>query len=351
MTTTGRVAAANANAPRPPPGRRRGANWPLIGLIVLFSVFVVLGARAFFGGPKPAAFVEKDLTPLAERSTAVGEVLRQFYAEPSGSAILVGDEQKPATEVLEAWAADATRIAEEAEQLDAPAELEGAFRQFVVAMQARAGGISRLASLINRIVTEGGDPNEVTSEMMDIERDFVTGDRAYAYAQAAVKAHFEGEAAPPHLPDSYWFPEPAETERPAIALFVRKLLGAPDVSGTVDVALLTLATQPVPSGVQDGVVQVVASGKFEVQVTIKNVGDQSIDMLAVKASLRPQGATDTQKASVDVTALAPGASKNVTVAGLSPAPGRNRVTVSLGPLPGEQNVQDNIRSLELDYSS
>lgn len=349
MTTTGRV--ATATAPRRSQGRRRGANWPLIGLITLFSVFAVLGARAFFGGPKPAAFVEKDLTPLAERSTAVGEVLRQFYAEPSGSAILVGDAEKPATEVLAAWAADAERIAGEAAQLDAPEELDDAFRQFVVSMQARAVGIGRLASLIAGIVTEGGDPNEVTAEMMDIERDFVSGDRAYAYAQQAVAKLFADESAPPALPDSYWFPEPAETERPAIALFVRELLGAPDVSGSVDVALLTLATQPAPSGMQDGVAKIVASGEFEVQVTIKNVGDQTIDQLAVKASLRPQGATDTQKASIDVSGLAPGDSKNVTVTGLHPAPGENRVTVSLGPLPGEQNVQDNIRSMEIEYTS
>jgi hypothetical protein len=134
-------------------------------------------------------------------------------------------------------------------------------------------------------------------------------------------------------------------------LFVRKLLDAPDVSGVVDVAVLILTTVPEPTTVEDGVAIVPRTKDFQLKVTFKNLGDQAVDKLAVKASLRPQGATDTQKASVEVTALPPGEAREVIVSGLLPAEGPNRVTVSLGPLPGEQNVQDNIQSLGIDYVS
>lgn len=354
MTATRRV--ATASAPRVAPShrmakRRRGPNWPLVCLVALASGLLLIGARTIFGGVDPAEFVEDDLTPLAERSAAVGEALAQFKAEPSGSAFVVGDNDKPATEVLSDWADEAARISVEASQLVPPEDLIEAHRSFVLSMQARATAVTRLSDLIGRVVTEGGDPNDVTAEMMDIERDIVTGDRAYAYTQKAVEEAASGASEAFALPDAYWFPDPAETERPAVALFVRKLLDAPDVSGVVDVAVLTLTTVPEPTTVQDGVAVVASTDDFQLKVSFKNLGDQAVEKLAVKASLRPQGATDTQKASVEVTTLTPGEVREVTIPRLLPAEGSNRVTVSLGPLPGEQNVQDNIQSMSIDYAS
>jgi hypothetical protein len=119
------------------------------------------------------------MAPLAERSTAVGEAVSQFKAEPSGSSFVVGNKEQPATEALADWAEEADRIAVEASQLSAPDELVDAHRSFVVSMEARARAVERLSELISRVVTEGGDPSEVTTEMMDIERDVVAGDRAY----------------------------------------------------------------------------------------------------------------------------------------------------------------------------
>lgn len=345
-----RARHTTAQVPLSSRSRRRGPNWPAIGLLALVSLLFVVGARAIFAGVDSHGAVVDDFAPIAKRSEELGEQFHQFLAEPSGNAALAGrDGAKPA-DALREWVTKARADRDAAAKIDIPEELTAAYAGFFTAMEARSRGTERFVQSVSRAVQEGGDPAELTSELVDVLRDLLTGDRAYMYALEAVGKLLEAEGDASALPPSAWFSDAAEAERPSVALFVQKLLGAPDVSGAVDVAILTLTTKPKPSAVEDGVAKVITEGEFEVAVTLKNLGERSTAQLAVKASLRPKGAQETQKENVEVEGLAPGDSRTVTVNGLLPAPGRNRVTVSIGPLPGELNVQDNIQSMETDVS-
>lgn len=331
---------------------RRKPNWPAIGLVavvlvaVLYLFIRLLGAIFGGGGPGPEEYLTEKVTPIVKRSTALGDELRQLLAQPGEV------ERATLQKNLVDWRRRSNAVAEEAEELEPPEELRLANGFFVTAMSARAAGFKGLADVLLPAIGDKGQTQVAVAQIVGVNRDFLAGDRSYAYFVAEAEDALKKADVKADVPPSVYFPDPAGAEAAAVEAFLKALQLAPGATPNRDLAVLTVALQPKPTGSQAGVPTVIAGGEFAVVVTVKNAGNQAEPNLVVTGRLRSETSTKEQSQSVKVKSLEPNKSVTVTIKGLTPTPNaKNILTVTAGPLPGEKKAEDNTKRMTFLYKT
>ena len=310
-------------------------------------LFVRLVGGLFGGGaPGPEEYLAKKVAPIVKRSTALGDELRQLLAQPGQV------ERATLQKNLVDWRKRADAVSKEADRLVPPEDMVLANGFFVTAMHARAAGFGGLADVLLPAIGDQGQTQVAVAQIVGVNRDFLAGDRAYAYFVTEAENALKKAEVKADVPASVYFPDPAGAEAPAVEAFLKALQLAPGAAPNRDVAVLTVALHPKPTGSQAGVPTVIAGGEFAVVVTVKNAGNQAEPNVVVTGKLRGETSTKEQSQPVKIKSLEPGKSVTVTIKGLTPTPNaKNILTVTAGPLPGEKKAEDNTKRMTFLYKT
>lgn len=332
--------------PRPAvlPPRRRGPNVFLVAMvavlvtgIVFFLVRMILTADA----SDLSGYLRREAVPLVERSNALGDQLHAFLLKPPTDRSQLKDQ-------LDRWANDSQELVDASAALRPPRQLEAAAAHLQTTLKARAvafGGYrDAILGAINSTKTAG-----LVDRILDTDRDILASDRTYRIFSTEAGAALDGSGDPTFaLPESAYFPDPAQATQPAVKPFVERIVGAPQVGSGRNVAVSEVEVRPEPTRDDRG--NLVVEGKpFEVLVQVENLGERPESKLAVKVELRDEARSQIRTTTHEVS-LAPGESQRVSVTDVEPfADEENGLIVTVGPLPGETADGDNARSMEFEW--
>lgn len=150
----------------------------------------------------------------------------------------------------------------------------------------------------------------------------------------------------PLVPASAWLADAQLWSRPELAAFVASIRSSTIVGAVHDVAVLTVATDPLAVATEGETSVLPLVKTLRLEIVVANSGNTPEKAVPVVATLvGPAGEVDTARDFVD---LAPGQRRTVTLGGLRPVPGGpTTLTVVIGPVEGETSIPENERSMAI----
>lgn len=306
--------------------------------VVLLIVIVLLVNGCLKRGKQQA---------LEKYNSEVGRIAQESQAQVSRPlfATLAGASGKSALEVGQRVDEDrqtAEQQAEQARKLSVPGSMTGAQRNFLLAMNMRVEGLSKIANLVRTAL--GGQAPQAASSIAGAMEIFLASDVVYsqrvapliteALASGGVSA--QSTQASRFLPNLSWL----QTSTVKAKLTGETPSGGAVTPGThghslkgVSVGTNTLAAQPTLNHVSGG-----ANPTFTVMV--ENAGSNPQTNVKVDVSVTSEGKTLTASHLIDKTE--PGSTTNVDIPVTGVALGSaSRVSVNIEPVPGETDTENN----------
>jgi len=301
----------------------------LIFLAVLVSLIVVAVnsiVSSSAEGPDPALVFADRVRPVVDRSTRQGGALEELRS--SAASLGRSGMQRGVDRLLR----ESQDLIEQVEQAPADGSLRRTQGLLLTCLSTRHAALQAIADTVDGRF-ELGPPEEAVNALVAVGLDLAVSDRAYLLflEQLPTKARQS-------MPPSIWLPEATRFAQPEMASLVATLRAEAGLMQVRDLAIVTVATDPVPVG-SDGLNLVLPVTKtMKVQVVVANAGTVDEKRVPVEAVVTSQGGLDTARQFVD---LAPGQRMTVVLA-LRPSPvGVLELKVRIGPVEGEGNVGDN----------
>ena len=312
-------------------GRRRPSRRlpRLIFLAVLASLIVVAVnsiVSSSAEGPDPALVFADRVRPVVDRSTRQGAALEELRS--SAASLGRSGMQRGVDRLLR----ESQDLVEQVERAPAAGSLRRTQGLLLTCLSTRHAALQAIADTVDGRF-ELGPPEEAVNALIAVGLDLAVSDRAYLLflEQLPPKARQS-------MPQSIWLPEATRFAQPEMASLVATLRAEAGLMQLRDLAIVTVATDPVPVG-SDGLNLVLPVTKtMRVQVVVANAGTVDEKRVPVEAVVASQGGLDTARQFVD---LGPGQRMTVVLT-LRPSPvGVLELKVRVGPADGEGNVGDN----------
>jgi hypothetical protein len=311
--------------------RRRRPVLPLLALLVTAIVGAAALARGSSKGPDQRLTWLDAVRPSVERSNQLGLELADLQGQ-------VGRLDRPTlTRRLARLAAEAAGLQQEIARIRPPSGMVAANALLLSSFTIRTEAVRALAPAFDAALG-GGPATAAAAQLAAVGRDLGVADRTYQLFLAAVPHYHQ-----PVTVASVWLPNPEPWQPPELASFVASLRSSASLSPVHDVAVVTVATDPPPTGAEGAADVLPLVKSLRLQVVIANVGNERERHVTVLAMLTgpglPGGQPDTVRQFAD---LGPGQRATVQLGGLRPVAGQPlTLTVQIPPVPGEVNTADN----------
>lgn len=313
--------------------RRPPRRFPRLILLALLTTVVVLAVNSIVSssaeGPDPAVSFADRVRPAVDLSTRQGIALEDLRT--SAGSLGRDGLQRGVDRLLR----ESRRLVAQVEEAPADGELRRAQGLLLTCLSTRTEALSRLdETLAGRF--ESGPPEQAIDALVEIGGDLAVSDRAYELFLERLP-----DDARVSMPESTWLPDPTRYQRPEMAAFVGTLRASASLAPVRDLTLITVATDPVPVGVDPAdpnikVLPLVRS--VQLQVVVANAGNQEEKRVPVEAVVTSQGGMDTARQFVDLT---PGQRATVLLTVRPSAVGAIELRVRVPPPEGDVNAADN----------
>ena len=311
--------------------RRRRRRPPILAFLALAVTAVVLVAAVAKGsskGPDPRLAWLDQVRPMVERSNQLGLELTDLRNQ-------VGKLERPVlSRRLDRLGREARAVVSDVERVDAPPVARDGESLLISTMAVRARSIVGLRSALDTALGTGPITPAI-DRLSTVGGDLLLADRTYQLFLDSLPHYRRGVTVP-----SQWITDAEGWQRPSLASFVASLRASASSAPVHDVSVLTVATDPAPTGNENGTQILPMAKALGMRVVVANVGNESVEHVTVLATLTaPDGSADTARQFVDLT---PGQRQAVQIGGLHPVPGQPLVlSVKIGPIDGETNTSDN----------
>lgn len=315
--------------------RRRIA--AVVGVVLLIVIVLLINGCLKRGKQSALEKYNSEVGKIAQESQA--QVARPLFATLSGasgkSALEVGQR-------VDEGRATAEQQAEQAKRLSVPGSMTTAQRNFLLALDMRVEGLSKLSNLVRTAL--GGHNPQAAGNVAGAMEIFLASDVIYSQrvaplvqeALASGGVSGQGTPASRFLPNLLWL----QTSTVQAKLTGETPSGGAVTSGThghalkgVSVGTNTLAVEPTVNHVSGG-----ANPTFTVMV--ENAGSNSQTNVKVDVSVTSEGKTLSASHLIDKTE--PGSTTNVDIPVTGVTLGAaSRVTVNIEPVPGETDTENN----------
>jgi hypothetical protein len=309
--------------------RRRRPLLPIVAMVLTVGVGLAYLTRDRHpDGPDPGISYLDEVRPVVDRSNRLGADVDDLLDT------LTAVERPVVARRLDRMRRDANSVLDDVTAASAPDELRGSHALLVATMALRARGVEALKPAVDAVL--GGAPVEqAVAQMAEVGEDLVLADRNY-------EVFVEGLPDLPGTttPESVWVGNPARWEPQELGPEISTLRASTSLTSVHDVAIVTLRTDPPPTG-KDGALDVLPfTRNLRVQVVVANVGNEEERRVTVMAALTM--ADGTVDDAVQFVNLAPGQRVTVQLGGLNPTAGQTAtLVVRIEPRPGETSVTDN----------
>ncbi|HEX5309441.1 MAG TPA: hypothetical protein VFW38_10225 [Solirubrobacteraceae bacterium] len=308
-----------------------------VGVVLLIVIVLLVNGCLKRGKQSALEKYNGEVGKIAQESQS--QVSRPFFATMAGasgkSALEVGqrvDEDR----------ATAEQQAEQAKRLSVPGSMTSAQRNFLLTMNMRVEGLSKIANLVRTAL--GNKSPRAASSIAGAMEIFLASDVVYSQRTAPLiqEALAAGGAGGQSTPASRFLPNLSWLQTSTVQA---KLTGETPSGGAVtpgthgsalqgvSVGTNTLATEPTVNHVSGG-----ANPTFTVMV--ENAGSNPETNVKVDISVTSEGKTLTASHLIDKTE--PGSTTNVDIPVTGVTLGAaSRVSVKIEPVPGETDVENN----------
>jgi hypothetical protein len=309
--------------------RRRRPLLPIVAAVFTLGAGLVLLTRDRHPeGTDPALAYLDEVRPAVDRSNRLG-------ADVTDVIDHVTEIQRPVlARRLDRLARDARNVLDDVTEASPPKDLQGPHALLVAAMALRSRAVEGLEPAVEAVL--GATPIEqAVARMAAVGEDLVLADRNYEVFVESL----------PKLPgatttESVWVKNPSQWTRDELGPQVSTVRSSVSLTSVHDLAIVTLRTDPPPTG-KDGLLDVVPfTRNLKVQVVVANIGNEAERQVTVMATLTmADGTVDDARQFVNLTA---GQRVTVQLGGLSPGAGQNaNLSVRIEPVAGETSLADN----------
>jgi hypothetical protein len=308
-----------------------------VGVVLLIAIVLLVNGCLKRGKQAALEKYNSEVGRIAQESQA--QVAKPLFATLAGAA------GKSALEVgqrVDEDRASAEQQAEQAKKLSVPGSMASAQRNFLLAMDMRVEGLTKLATLVRTAL--GGHSPQAASQVAGAMEIFLASDVVYSQrvapliAEALASGGVSGQStqASRFMPNLSWL----QTSTVQAKLTGETPSGGAVTPGThghslkgVSVGTNTLAPEPTLNHVSGG-----ANPTFTVMV--ENAGSNPQTNVKVNVSVTSEGRTLSASHLIDKTE--PGATTNVDIPVTGVTLGAaSRVSVSIEPVPGESDTENN----------
>lgn len=308
-----------------------------VGVVLLIVIVLLVNGCLKRGKQSALEKYNGDVGKIAQESQA--QVSRPFFATMAGAA------GKSALEVgqrVDEDRATAEQQAEQAKKLSVPGSMTAAQRNFLLTMNMRVEGLSKIANLVRTAL--GNKSPQAASSIAGAMEIFLASDVVYSQRVAPLiqeelsSGGVSGQSTPASrfLPNLSWL----QTATVQAKLTGETPTGGAVTPGThghslkgVSVGTNTLTAEPTVNHVSGG-----ANPTFTVMV--ENAGSNPQTNVKVDVSVTSEGKTLTASHLIDKTEPGSTANVDIPVTGVTLG-AASRVSVKIEPVPGESDVENN----------
>lgn len=308
-----------------------------VGVVLLIVIVLLVNGCLKRGKQSALEKYNGEVGKIAQESQS--QVSRPFFATMAGAA------GKSALEVgqrVDEDRATAEQQAEQARKLSVPGSMTSAQRNFLLTMNMRVEGLSKIANLVRTAL--GNKSPQAASSIAGAMEIFLASDVVYSQRTVPLiqEALSSGGAGGQSTPASRFLPNLAWLQTSTVQA---KLTGETPSGGAVtpgthghalkgvSVGANALATEPTVNHVSGG-----ANPTFTVMV--ENAGSNPETNVKVDVSVTSEGKTLTASHLIDKTE--PGSTTNVDIPVTGVTLGAaSRVSVKIEPVPGETDTENN----------
>ena len=321
---------------------------PLLRLIVVLVaivvvVVVIVVAVTATRGSGDAADYQRYMTSVAsilKQSDSIGAQLATLLTNPGDT------NRKDIQTKLQQFVLKSEQLETQAKELAAPKELidQNIHQFFVLAMTFRHTGLANLEpSLMNALEVQDTDvaAEEISTAMYYLTNsDFLYKEVFVSKATEIVKAKNLGGVT---VPASTFLSDPDLASRTQAQQIIGQLKSAGSLQAVHGVAIDKVVAQPDGQEITNGqTYNLTSSDQLAFLVTVENQGNMSEKDVPVVVTLGTQTGKS-QKVTVTIPELKPGAKVTATVKGLNPTQYGDVATlkVDVGPVAGEKFIDNN----------
>lgn len=312
-------------------GRRRASRrLPRMVILALVATLLVLAVNSIVTssaeGPDPAIVFADRVRPAIDKSSRQAGALEELRrSAPDLGRIGV---QRGVDRLLR----ESRGLVSEVEQAPAQGDLRRTQGLLLACLVTRQQALEAIAATVSGRF-ESGPPDQAIDALVAVGEDLAVADRAYELFLDQLPAKARASMAP-----SVWLPDSSRFGRPEMASFVQTLRAEAGLMQVRDLAMVTVATDPLPVG-SDGLNKILPLAKsMRLQVVVANAGTVAEKRVAVEAVVTSQGGLDTAREFVD---LDPGQRQTVVLTLRPSAVGVLELRARVAPVEGETNVVDN----------
>src|SRR3954464_4736455 len=256
--------------------RRRRRRPPVLAFLALAVTAVVLVAAVAKGsskGPDPRLAWLDQVRPVVERSNQLGLELNDLRGQ-------VNKIDRPVLgRRLDRLGREARAVESDVEHVEAPNLVNAGQSLLVSTMAVRARSIVNLRTALDTALGTGPITPAI-DQLSTVGADLLLADRTYQLFLDTLPHYRKGVPVP-----SQWITDAESWQRPALASFVATLRSSASSAPVHDVSVLTVATDPAPTGNENGTQILPLDKSLGMRVVVANVGNEAVERVTVMATL------------------------------------------------------------------